>query len=192
MRSLILSPRLPPDTFATRRPHFLVTDPFSNPNYSQEVIANAAERALLADLGLRLRNTSSVVGRRIRFIGHVVKSDGLFIQDWIDAPPVRNRLLATNISESMFRTPRDIDLNIRELGNRREVEIDFGDVRPRDEAWTTNALFVGSTKPGIAKLKGELRGDNVPQPIECELEVHIEVETRAMAVDDIAPYWDQG
>ena len=192
MLSLILSPRLPPDTFAQRRPHLLGMNPFSNPHYSREVIAYAAERALLAELGLRLRNTSSVVGRRIRFIGHVVKSEGMFVQDWYDGPPQRNRLFGPHISDSMFQTPRDIDFSIRELRDRWEIEVDFGDVRPRDEAWTTNALFIGSTNPGVAKLKGELRGDNLPQPIECELEVHVEVESRPMSVDDIAPYWDQG
>ena len=192
MHSLILSPRLPPETFTRRRPHPLGTDPFSNPHYSREIIAYAADRALLTALGLRLRNTSSVVGRRIRFIGHVVKSDGIFIQDWFDGPPIKNRLLETHISESMFRTPHDIDLSVRELGDRWEIEVDFGDVRPRDEAWTTNGLFIGSTNPGVAKMEGELRGDNLPQPIKCELEVHVEVERRAMAVDDIAPYWERG
>ena len=107
-------------------------------------------------------------------------------------PPVRNRLFATHISESMFRTPGDIGLSVREFGDRWEIEVDFGDVCPRDEAWTTNGLFIGSTNPGVAKLEGELRGDNLPQPIRCELEVHVEMESRAMAVDDIAPYWGQG
>ena len=81
---------------------------------------------------------------------------------------------------------------MREHVDSWEIEVDFGDVRPRDEAWMTNGLFIGSIIPSIVNLQGELRGDNLPEPIKCELEVQVEMERRAMARDDIAPYWDQG
>ena len=44
--------------------------------------------------------------------------------------------------------------------------VDFGDVRPRDEAWTTNGLFIGSIIPSIVSLQGELRGDNLPDEVD--------------------------
>ena len=189
--SLVIEPPLPPHTFARPEPRFLVTDPFSNPSYSQEVIAYAAERAFFTGLGLRLRNQSGVVGKRVRFVGHVAKSAGMVIQDWIDGPPSRGRLIGHDLSESMFRSAQDIDLNVQEYGDRWEIEIDFGDVRPRDEAWTTNGLFIGSMNSGVINLQGELRGDNLPKPLMCELEVQVEVERRAMGVSDVAPYLDQ-
>ena len=192
IRSIVLEPRLPPDTFARRRHHLLGTDPFSNPDYSRKVIAYAAKRAFLTALGLQLQNRSGVAGKRIRFIGHVVKSSGIVIQDWIDDPPSRSWLGAPHFSESMLRSPDDINLKVREYVDRWEIEIDFGDVRPRDEAWTTNGLFIGSINSGVVSLRGELRGDNLPEPIKCDLEVQVEVERRAMAINDIAPYWDQG
>ena len=37
-------------------------------------------------------------------------------------------------------------------------------------------------------MKGELHGDNVPEPIECNLDFQIKVEQRAMTVDDAIPY----
>ena len=192
VRSLVLEPRLPPDTFAPRRHHMMGTDPFSNPDYSRDVIAYAAERASLTSLGLRLQNRSGVVGKRIRFIGHIVKSTGMVVQDWIDSPPSkRSRFMTSPLSESMLRSPDDIDLGARERGDGWGIEIDFGDVRPRDEAWTTNELFIGSASPCVVTLQGELRGDNLPEPLSCELEVQIEVERREMAIDDIAPYWEK-
>ena len=193
IQSVILEPQLPPDTFTRRRHHPLGTDPFSNPNYSREVIAYAAKRALLTALGLRLENGSGVVGKRIRFVGHVDKSPGLTIYDLIDDPPSRSRdlFVSSHFADSMFESPSDIDLNIREYTDRWEIDIDFGDVRPRDEAWTTNELFIGSLNPGVLILQGELRGDNLPEPLRCELEVQIEVERREMEMEDIAPYLDQ-
>ena len=91
----------------------------------------------------------------------------------------------------MVGSPSDIDPNVREYTDRWEIDIDFGDVRPRDEAWTTNGLFIGSVDPCVLILQGELRGDNLPEPLKCELEIHVKVERRAMEIDDIAPYWDQ-
>ena len=60
-------------------------------------------------------------------------------------------------------------LSVREYVDRWEIEIDFGDVRPRDEAWTTNGLFIGSINSGVVSLRGEFRGDNLPEPIKCDL-----------------------
>ena len=188
--SVILEPQFPPDTFARRRPHRLGMDPLSNSHYSREVIAYAAERAFLTALGLRLENRSGVVGKRIRFIGHVIKSAGMAIHDRIDDPPSRDLIIVSRFADSMVRSPGDIDLNVREYADRWEIDIDFGDVRPRDEAWTSNGLFIGSINSGVVNLQGELRGDNLPEPIKCDLEVQVEVERRAMAIDDIAPYWD--
>ena len=189
--SLVLEPPLPPNTFTRPQPRFLVTDPFSNPEYSREIIAYTAERAFFTGLGLRLQNKSGVVGKRIRFIGHAAKSAGMVIQDWIDGPPSRDRLIGHDLSESMFRTPQDIDLNVEEYGHRWEIEIDFGDVRPRDEAWSTNRLYIGSMNSSVVSLQGELRGDNLPEPLKCELEVKVEVERRAMEIADVAPYLGQ-
>ena len=192
IRSVILEPLFPPDTFARPSHHISGVDPLSNPNYSRQVIAYAAERAFLTPLGLRLENRSSVVGKRIRFIGHVVKSAGMAIHGWIDDPPSRDLLIPSRIADSMVRSPSEKDLNVREYANRWEIDIDFGDVRPRDEAWTTNGLFIGSINPGVVSLRGEFRGDNLPDPIECVLEARIEVDRRAMAIEDIAPFWDPG
>ena len=188
IHSVILEPQFPPDTFARRRHHLLGTDPFSNRNYSREVIAYAAKRAFLTDLGLRLENKSGVVGKRIRFVGHVVKSAGLAIHAWIDDPPSKDFLISPRFADSMVGSPSDIDLNVTEYTDRWEIDIDFGDVRPRDEAWTTNGLFIGSSNPGVLTLQGELRGDNLPEPLPCDLQVQIEVQRREMEMDDVAPY----
>ena len=191
VRSLVLDPLLPPYTFGLSQPRILVGERTAQ-YYSLRVIRYTAKRAFLTALGLRLENRSGVVGKRIRFIGHVVKSAGMEIHDWIDDPPSRYYLSAPCFTASMVRTPGNIDLKVKEYTDRWEIEIDFGDVRPRDEAWTTNGLFIGSKDPGVLVLRGELRGDNLPEPLKCELEVQVEVELRAMEKDDVAPYLDHG
>ena len=188
IRAVVLEPLLPPGTFSDPRRRSAAWALHYNLDFSSEVIDYAARRAFLTSLGLRLQNRSSVVGKRIRFIGHIAKSAGIEIRDWIANPPSRTGLLGRTDSVPELRDSNDIDLTVREFPNRWEIEVDFGDLRPRDEAWTTNSLFVGSTNPGIVSLKGDLRGDNLPEPVDCELQIQVEVDHRAMDAKDVAPY----
>ena len=190
VRSLILDPQLPAQTFSRPRTHWL--DPYYNEDYSQEVIACAAERSLLTELGLCLQNNSGVVGKRIRFVGHLLKLGGMVVQEWIEELPSPNSgILSPRIPELALRSNDEPDLTLREFDNWWEVDIDFGDVRPRDEVWTDGSLFVGSTNLGLTRLEGELRGDNLPNPIECELAIKFEVNRREMDVEDVRPYLRQ-
>ena len=187
-RSVILEPKLPVEIIPHSGYSPWGIDLASNPNYTQEMISYVAQRALLTSIGMRLRNTGSVTGRRIRFVGNVLKAPTVVIRDEIDDPPSKSWAL----SLSGLRSGRsdDIDVGVREFADRWEIEIDFGDVRPGDSVWTDNELSVGSTEPCVIKLAGELRGDNLPEPIECELALLIEVDRRPMEPADILPYLD--
>ncbi len=187
--SMVLEPLLPSDTFAPRRTYRMGVDPFANPDYSQDIIACAAERSLLTPLGFRLRNESNTVGRRIRFTGRIAKLDGLVIREWVDDLPSRNRnLLSTPIPVFAPHSDDEPSSAVREFEDSWRIVVDFGDVRPRDEVWTNTVFFVGSTRPCITSLRGDLRGDNLPEPVKYELEIHIDVERRSMTIDDVAPY----
>ena len=191
--SMVLDPLLPSNTFAPRRTYGMGIDLFANPDYSRGIIACTAERSLLTPLGFRLQNESHTVGRRIRFTGRIAKWDGLVIQEWIDDLPHRNRnLLSASVTDFAPHSGDEPSSDIREFEDNWGIVVDFGDVRPRDEVWTNTALFVGSTRPGIISLRGQLRGDNLPEPVKCELEIHIDVERRPMTIDDVAPYLDEG
>ena len=191
--SLVLDPRLPEDTFkSSPTPRSLFQSP--NLSYSKEVIDFTFLVAFLTPIGFQVRNSSGVVGKRIRFIGSVPKDNGILVQDWADRPnrPSRHNLHRMNYSvPSLAASLRsNPDPDIRELDDRWEITIDFGDVRPRDEVWTSNPVLVGSIGSKITKLQGELRGDNLPNPIPCALEIHFEAELRPMEQEDVEPYLD--
>ena len=189
VQSLVLEPRLPPKSFAPRRPYGLGASPLANSSYSPEIIACTAERNLLTPLGFRLQNLGRSPGRRIRFSGRIAKLDGLAIQDRIDDLPSPNlNLTPSYFPDPALSTDDEPSLSIAEFDDHWGVVVDFGDVRPGDDVWTDSNLFVGSTHPGTISLQGELRGDSIPEPAKCELEIRIAVERRAMTIDDVAPY----
>ena len=78
VRSLILEPRLPNDTFVRGRSMISsVLDPTLNPEYIQEVIDYVTEHSFFRPLGLRIHNGSEVTGRRVRFVGAIGNLAGL-------------------------------------------------------------------------------------------------------------------
>ena len=149
--------------------------------------------AFLKSFGLRLFNDSGAVGKRVRFVGSVIKDSAVIVLDCTDQPtrPYRNRMFG--ITESIVPISQQLRSNpdpcVRELDDKWEITIDFGDVRPREKIWTTSSLFIGS-RNGITRLEGELQGDNIPKPIPCVLEISFEVEQRPMERSDVEPYLD--
>ena len=198
IQSLLLDPLLPKNTFSRRRPsrrrpYGLGIGSFTtNPSYYQGVIDCAAERSFLTPLGFRLQNESGIVGKRIRFTGHIRKVEGTVIRKWIDDVPSRDlRFMSSHLAEVSPHGEDVPALSVRDFDNRWEITLDFGDVRPRDEVWTDRALFLGSTNCGTICLEGEFRGDNLPEPIECNLKVHVDVKRRPMQIEDVTPYLEE-
>ena len=192
VQSLILEPQLPVDTFKIPQPTLVhLTDWYRNDDYSSQVIDFTFWTAFLKPLGFRLRNQSKVVGKRIRFVGSVIRDPGvLFLLERLSRPH-RNRM--DGITASIVPLARQLqpsqDPYIRELDDRWEITVDFGDVGPSDEVWTNSPLFVGSRKSEI-RLEGELRGDNIPDPIPIVLDVSIKAKLRAMLKADVEPHLD--
>lgn len=198
VKSLLLGPLLPDDTFDKHRPFdsstIYTVDIFGdNENYSKEVIFYTWQMAFLKSFGLRLFNDSGTVGKRVRFVGSVTKDNAIIVLDSTRQPdrPHRNHMdeILRSTAPLSQQLRSDPDPRVRELDDRWEITIDFGDVRPREDIWTTNPLFIGS-KDGITRLEGKLQGDNIPEPIPCVLEVSFEVKQRPMERSDVEPYLD--
>ena len=192
VNSLFLDPQLPDDTFEKPRPSPSLID-YNNENYPQEIICYTFEMAFLRSFGLRLFNESRVVGRRIRFVGSVAKDSAVLVLDWANRPMRPYRSIMDKTRASIVPLAQQLQSNpdpcVQELADRWEVTIDFGDVRPSEEVWTTSALLIGP-RNGITRLEGKLQGDNIPEPISCILEINFEVEVRPMERSDVEPYLD--
>ena len=193
--SLCLEPRLPKDIFTPRKqPSYglalEISDFGLNPDYSREIISFAASEVFFTSLGVRIYNDSGSVARRIRFVGSIMKSSGIEIRDWLDSAPSRRRNLLLSISPHTISQIGEsgVPIHLQEYHNRWELTIDFGDIRPHEKVYTTEVIFVGSKESEIARLEGEILGDNIPYPIPCEMDIHFEVEHRPMDMSDVTPY----
>ena len=175
-------PQLPQSTYPT---HMV------NRDYLKELAKYVHDKVFYCPLGLRLKNESEVVGKRVRFVGNLAKTEGLYVRDEMDPVPEENLLASIRpIFPTSIRNEEEGFVKLRELDNRWEITVDFGDIRPRDEVWTSCPLWFGATHAQTFHLEGELRGNDLRTPIECVLEVRIETDYRPMKVDDLFPFFE--
>ena len=189
LHSLALYPPLPDNTFALPRAGSLSVDISRNPRYSEKVIMCTFERAYFNGIGVRLCNSSGVVGKNIRFEGSLSKSSGVIVQEWLEDIPSQSSIRMPNVFGSRF--DQKLEAEVRGLEEEWEISVEFGDIRPREELWLNSPIWIGCPRPTLAKLEGRLLGDNLRVPVPFSLEIQFKVERRPMTKDDAAPYLDQ-
>ena len=197
LRSLVLEPRLPDDTFLDWESALsLALNPTSkDPDYVKEVIDYVCEHSFFKPLRLRIHNDSEITARRIRFAGSIGKSDGVEVREYLADMPKQYWDLSSPMPRTVGllragqvdRTP-----DLRERCDKWELSIEFGDIRPQETLWSDGDIFLGSTNGTGAVLEGELLGDNIRHPVSCVLEIAFEVERRAMILEDVWPYLTAG
>ena len=193
VNSLSYDPLLPEDAFWQQQAlnKFLGVD-LLNPNYSQEIIAFASDKALYKPLGMRLYNAGKQVALRVRYTGWLDKSGGACVQDRLARLPkmVRDPL---NSLASMFHdnhVPMDRaysgpDAYLYEYEDSSQITINFGNVRPGEYVYMGSLLWFGSRYSHTAKLEGELIGDNIPNPIDVALDIQFDVNRSPMTKEDV-------
>ena len=193
--TLSFNPILPPDTFeygiAPRSPLHVFDNPPRNADYSREAIAHADDMARFTPLGFCLYNDSSVVGKRVCFVGSMRKADGIVVKDGIEPEPRKVLDYSYMLENLSIGSDNEPEAHLQGHDDRWEVRIDFGDIRPHEKVWTGSPLWFGSWESTTAKLEGELLGDNLPEPIPCSLTISLQVKTRRMSIEDVEPYLDQ-
>ena len=197
VHSLILEPFLDEDTFQPAPPptqnwYGVDLSAFStsrpNPEYSKELILYTLCKAFFTPLGLCVHNKSGVTGKRIRFEGSIAKRNGLAVVD--DQPEFPKKHLdkfasADLTSLANFNEPT---MELSDDEKCWNIHVEFGDIRPDEQILTSDALWFGSRESKDVRLEGRLLGDNLPEPIKCELELRFEIECRPMSIDDVEFY----
>jgi hypothetical protein len=189
--TLLLHPRLPPKTFELperRRGLINALGPTPNPHYSEEIIDYAVQQALFVPLGLSLQNDSRSAARCVRFVGSIPASDVVTIHEYLETLPKREYSLIPDVDALTTRTWNEVEAHVQQLGDRWEVSVEFGNIRPRDSVYTSDPIWICAAEPAVVELTGHLFGDNLPEPIPCSLEVQFQVETRPMELRDVLPY----
>ena len=190
--TLRLEPRLPANTFDSATRPLAITDRMivaANENYSRELIEYCFQQALYVPLVLALTNESRSAARRVRFVGSIPRS-AVEILEYLEPLPQPD-LLVFSPPHLMLPTGDEVQAEFRRSRDRWEISVDFGDIRPRETVFTHSNLWLAATVSSVVELRGDLFADNLPEPIQCSLEVRFRVEQRRMERDDALPYLRQ-
>ena len=188
----LLEPRLPANTFDSAARPLSVMDRVTfaaNDNYSQELIEYCFQQALYVPLGLALTNESRSAARRVRFVGSILRS-AVEILEYLEPLP-RPDSLVFSPPHLMLPTGDEVQAQFRRSRDRWEISVDFGDIRPREAVFTHSPIWIAAAVSSVVELSGDLFADNLPEPIQCSLEVRFRVEQRRMERDDALPYLRQ-
>ena len=186
---LLLAPLLPATTFDFAVRPLSLTDRLTiaaNDTYSQELIEYCFQQALYVPLGLALTNDSWSAARRVRFVGSIPRSS-VNVLEYLEPLPQPDHLLFSPV-DLMLPTGDEVQAELRRSRDRWEISVDFGDIRPRETVFTHSPLWLAAAVSSVVELRGDLFADNLPEPIQCSLEVHCRVEQRPMERDDALPY----
>lgn len=190
LEAKLLEPKLPSDTFNDCHPSGseYIFGSYFNENYSKEIIDFAFWVNFLRKLGFRLRNESETVARRVCFVGRVENRPNVIVRDWENRPICPSWDTLSGLHRSITPLAKQFlwspDPSVKTYNGYCEITIEFGDVRPRDEIWTTTPILIGAIDGGVILVDGELRGDDLPNPVSCQLEAKFEVEHRPMELLD--------
>ena len=155
-----------------------------NKNYASEVTEYTASSALLSPLSFRLKNASKVLGKNVCFKGTIAKENSLSIEPSL---PVKS---CRFIQDNPVNDDIDNGSYIIEKEGEWEINAELGDIRPGESFVTDPLIYVGSAISKTITIEGYLYGNNIPDPVLCELEVVIEAEEpRSMTMRDVKEYF---
>lgn len=77
-------------------------------------------------------------------------------------------------------------ITISRHGDDWTLEINFGNVQPKEIAWLDNPLFLGSIKKEKFDMKALIYADNISEPQQIHLTVNFKIENRyPLSIDDL-------
>lgn len=154
-------------------------------SYYEDLIEYTRTMLMVRPLFFSLRNSNATTARQIRFEGEII-ADGLIeVRDKLPERPRTRLAFASDSSYFATPRPRPTNIQVQSLPDRFRVWTEFGDVRPNEEVWTTSPLWAGSPQSVLARLEGELIGDDLPSPISCSLQLRIDNQHRMMTQADV-------
>ena len=156
-----------------------------NPDYPQELIIHTVYKNLCKPLSLQIHNSSGVTGKRIRFEGSITKANSFMVVDRLPDCPKEYYDPISSIQVPEFYPSDEVTTTLLEDSEHWRISIEFGDIRPDERILTDDSLWFGSSSSCRVTMTGRILGENIPDPINCSLDIEFETQWRPMTIEDI-------
>ena len=155
-----------------------------NEDYPADLIIYTYCRNAYSSLGLQIHNHGEVTGENVCFEGLIAKSDGLLVKDTQPDFPTEIYGFLPNIYDRTYEPP-STEIYLSEDTELWVIQVEFGNVRPGERIVANDHLWFSSMRSMSATMTGKILGENIPEPIQCSLEIKFETLQRPMTIEDI-------
>jgi hypothetical protein len=133
-------------------------------------------------VGFVAHNKSSTVAMGVRAELSFDASPDVMLAEYLPSLPEKRRYVSFNYDKIGHVGLSDV--SYRQHGKTFYVDVEFGKIQPRSDAWTGHELFIGTAATKKLILAGRIFGDNF-EPVPIELRITSKATTRAMTVADL-------
>lgn len=155
-----------------------------NEDYPGELIYYTFCKNAFSSLSLQIHNHGEVTGENVCFEGLIAKRNGLLVTDsQPDCPTEFYEFIASNYDLPDASPTTAVFLS--EESDHWLIKVEFGNVRPGERIVADEQLWFSSGQTMTATITGKILGENIPEPIQCSIEINFETLQRPMKIEDI-------
>lgn len=156
--------------------HSLVREPTP-----QELKQYHQEIALLIPIGFIAKNTSQTVALDVRAEIEIPTRDDLLVVEEKDHPQNRPKQWGSllGINPDIPAVLAGKDLIISRLPDKWLLEVTFGKIQPHAQVWLHEVFYIGSKTALNVDMRAHVFADNLPQPTEAPMTIHIQPKQEA-------------
>lgn len=165
---------------------------FENSDYYLEKAEYIKQAALLNKIGFWIKNTSEVHLSNVSLKIQIKCEPHIIIKDEVDYPryPSKDRYnLVANMNfkpNSVIKKNRiDVSFENKKTDHRCLISADFGDIRPKEEIWSSDFFCIGATENCELKIEGQILAHNIPEPIILPLSIVFEVDAKDLDTEKL-------
>lgn len=162
----------------------------TNSNFYIEKAKYIYEKSLLNKVGFWIKNTSEILLSNVSIKISIKCLSNILIKDEIDFPryPSKNNYL-TNFNfkpNSVIKKNRiDVTFENKEIDKNWLISADFGDIRPKEELWSSDFFCIGAHEKLELKIESAIFADNLPEPLKIPVSIAFEVEVNELDIEKL-------
>lgn len=177
-----------PTEFGGFQMHF--RRPTDNTEFYQEYAAYLREVMGVAPVNIAAINESGVLADDVRIEFSVEQIEGLRIVESLPSAPTPNRLL-TDFNFKHRPLLHGPDFSVHTKSKTFDVVGSFGKIQPKGKVSVAAALYIGAKTTSAVLITGRIFADNLPDPIDFNLSIKINVAHRELTVDELVGGGDE-
>jgi len=135
-------------------------------------------------LTLQIFNHGQVAGENVRFEGLVAKREGTVVMDAHPDFPAETYDIPILLNDRTYAPP-STEIYLSDESDYWMIQVEFGNIRPGEKIVAEDQLWFSAVVPMRATMKGKILGENIPEPIQCSLEIKFETLQRPMTIEDV-------